>query len=378
MTIMFYENSSGFAHYTYELCNAVGAMLDDDILYITDSLNNYTNKLKDNVRGLPILKPLTKKFKKNSVLWVFDRAIISLNNILIRNKIVKREKPNVISIQNTIPIIDQFFLRNLKKYTKIIITVHDVVMPQKSISWNKKSLKRIYKIADKLIVHSELNKQQLCDIFGIESSKVIIIHHGTHSQFHQLDTNCCKEKVGVCNGKKTLLFFGGIRESKGLDILIKALNGIDCNLIVAGAMPFGETFDKYEKLIRENKIICKKYIEYISDEFSEVLFQASDLIVLPYVFFLSQSGVFMQAMQYRKPILATDVSCFREYIDKYQIGMICKPNDVDSLHHALTIMLSNFNDNQKYTKNIETALEENSWEKSAEKHLIVFNDIESF
>ena len=86
-------------------------------------------------------------------------------------------------------------------------------------------------------------------------------------------------------------FYGSIRIQKGLDLLIKALKGIDCNLVVAGAIPFGDSFDRYDKLIENNGINCIKYLEYISEEFTNELFQACELVVLPYKYFYSQSGV---------------------------------------------------------------------------------------
>ena len=53
-------------------------------------------------------------------------------------------------------------------------------------------------------------------------------------------------------------FYGGIREQKGLDDLIRALNGLHCRLVIAGAMPHGESFEKYDTLIRQMDIsACK-------------------------------------------------------------------------------------------------------------------------
>lgn len=376
MKIMFYENTSGFAHYTHELCNAVAKQLDtEEIIYVSNNSNKYIGRLNENVKGLPILKSFSKEFKKNTVQWVCERVGVSLSNILRRNKLVKEVKPDIISIQSTVPIIDQYFLRVLKKYTKVVLTAHDVIVPQKSKSWSKSSLKRIYNIADQIIVHSETNKNQLCGLYGIDANKVVVIHHGVHTEFNKFDVRECKKAIGVENGKKTVLFYGGIRESKGLDILIKALKGVECNLVIAGAMPFGESFDKYEQLIQENMIDCRKYIEYTTDEFAEILFQASDLVALPYVFFYSQSGVFMKALQYRKPIVATDVSCFNEYIERYQIGNVCKAEDIKGLQLTLNNLIKNEEKLRVYEHNTEWAVQENSWSKSAELHIKLFNDI---
>lgn len=376
MKIVFYENSSGFAHYTYELCNAIGEKYGhDEIIYISDNSNKYMKKLNINIKGMPYLVTLAKLHEKNTLSWLFNRVSISIRNILKRNIFVRNEKPDVISIQSTIPILDQYFIKYLKKHTKIVLTVHDVIIPQKSRSWSESSLKNMYDIVDKLVVHSETNKKQLSDLFSIKAEKIVVIHHGVHTTYNKIDQEDCKRKIKVDNGKKTILFFGAIRESKGLDILIKALRGIECNLVIAGAMPFGETFEKYEYLLKDNMIDCRKYIEYITDEFAEILFQGCDLVALPYVYFYSQSGVFMEALQYRKPIVATDVSCFKEYVDRYDIGMTCKANDVGALHETINHMINCEYQLLKYQYNTERAVQENSWSKSADLHIELFNSI---
>ena len=378
MKIMIYENSHGFAHYTYELCNAIVAYPQiSEMTYLTCPNNRYIEKLDKKINCNTTLNVYDTKLKKNSLAWTYNRVKISLSNIVNRNRYVKKEKPDILSIQNTVPIIDQFLLPTIKKHTKIVLTVHDVIIPQKSKSWNKRSLKKIYKTVDNLIVHSEVNKKQLVDIFNVNPEKIRVIHHGVHTNYNRLDMSKCKKKIGVDNGKKTILFYGAIRDSKGLDILINALNNIECNLIIAGAMPFGENFNDYKKLIKEKSIDTREYIEFVSDDFSEILFQASDIIALPYVFFYSQSGVFMQSLQYRKPIIATDVSCFKEYIDKYKIGCICKKNNIQSLHEAIKEMINDENALLKYRDKAEFAVQENSWRQSGKLHVELFSKIKN-
>jgi len=276
MKILIYENSWGFASYTYQLCNAI-VQADDkiEVIYVTSPDNEYIEKLDKRIKVLAALRTYDKPYKKNSLRWMLDRVAVSLYNIFQRGKIVKKEKPDIISIQSTIPILDQYFIGRLK--AKTIQTVHDVIVPIKSLNWSKSSLSRMYNSVDELIVHSQTNKEQLCSMFNVPEEKVHVIHHGTPTTYNEINSEQFKEKLGLNNGKKTLLFYGLIRQSKGLDILIQALEGVPCNLIIAGAMPFGEEFEKYEKLIERHGIDCIKFIEYISDEFTEKLFRSSPI-----------------------------------------------------------------------------------------------------
>ena len=102
-----------------------------------------------------------------------------------------------------------------------------------------------------------------------------------------------------------------------------------------------------------------EYIKFTEDAFRDILFQASDYLVLPYKEFYSQSGVFMQSIQYHVPIIATDVSSFKEFINKYDIGFIAKPNDQSSLRK---VILNAITIQKDYEENMNQAILENSWE----------------
>lgn len=374
MKMLFYENSPGFASYTHALCNAVHNCDDrNEIIYLKAMGNLYSNQLEKSIRVLEVLETY-REFTRYSPVWLTDRAYKSIKNIKLRNKIVRQVKPDIVSIQCTIPVFDQYFFSPLKRHSKILLTVHDVIPPVKSFYWSKGSLRKIYERADHLIVHSSINKDQLCKEFSITPEKVSVIHHGTKTNYLKLDVNKCKVSVGVNNGKNSILFYGSIRKQKGLDLLIKALKGIDCNLVVAGAIPFGDSFDRYDKLIENNGINCIKYLEYISEEFTNELFQACELVVLPYKYFYSQSGVFMQAMQYGKPVVASDVGCFKVYIEKYNIGQICRANDINDLHNTIKRIFGGEH-LPGYTENAAIAAHENSWEKSAKLHIELFRRI---
>ena len=67
----------------------------------------------------------------------------------------------------------------------------------------------------------------------------------------------------------------------------------------------------------------------------------------------------MQSIQYHVPIIATDVSSFKEFINKYDIGFIAKPNDQSSLRK---VILNAITIQKDYEENMNQAILENSWE----------------
>lgn len=378
MRILLFENNEGFSSYSHKLANAMINIGDNiELHYLTPTDNKYLDKIDGKVVVKPELSPYPVIYKKNSFKWFIDRMRITLNNISLREEYVSKYNPDAIVIQNTMPVVDQYFIGRLKKSTKIVITVHDVIPPIVSKNWSIKSLSRIYNIADTLIVHTDENKKQLIEEFRIDESKIQVIHHGVEIKYDKVDKKETLKKLGIDNDMPVILFYGLIREQKGLDNLIQSLNNQKCNLIIAGALPTGESFEKYEQLLSNANIHDIRMIEYISEEVTNELFQISDIVALPYKYFYSQSGVFMQAIQYHVPIVASDVSGFKSYIDKYKIGYICKPNDVLSLRKALEVLIEDQSKLEECKRNMDLAAFENSWESSAKLYLKVLEKKDS-
>lgn len=373
MKILVYEGSAGFSSYTHKLCNALCEVSDDiEITYVTAENNSEIRELDDRIRLLPVLKEYDRS-STNSVRWYINRTYISLRNIIVRNIICKKGNYDVVSIQFTIAIFDQFMINSVCK--RVVYTAHDVIPPNKSKFWSFRSLNRIYKRVPQIIVHTEGNRQQLIESFGVSKDKISVIHHGLETKIRRIDQEDCLKKLGIQQKYDIiLLFYGSIREQKGLDDLLNALRGIEgVHLIIAGAMPKGESFTVYEDLIRKNGLSVTKIIKYVPFEMTDILFQACDVVCLPYKYFYSQSGVFMQAIQYRRPVIASDVCSFGEYINKYHIGVLSKPGDWEDLHDRILEMRTVLKSNSKnYSDGLELAAAENSWNESAVKHLKLF------
>ncbi len=375
MKILLYEASSGFSYYSKMLCNAiVSEYPDTEILYMTTPENHELDDLSQKVKVVALLKKFGNQ-KKNTVGWLINRIATAIQNVKIRNNYLKKNNVDALWIQFTNPVIDQFFIRRAKRSShKIFFTVHDVIPPVKSFYWSMKSLAKLYSECDELIVHTEGNKQQLIDKFNININKIHIIHHGTDARYNQLNRNSCREQFDINQNKQTILFYGSIREQKGLDDLINALKGIDnVQLVIAGALQNGESFERYAKLIDENKVDAKCMIQFVPDEWVDPLFQACDFVCLPYKYFYSQSGVFMHAIRNRRPVIVSDVSSFREYISKYKIGELCKPEDPEDLGTIIRKMMFILGNNKDaFLPELDRAADENSWEKSAKLHMQLF------
>lgn len=139
----------------------------------------------------------------------------------------------------------------------------------------------------------------------------------------RIDRSVAEETLGLEKGKKNLLFFGLIREYKGLDILLEAFGQLDDSyqLIVAGE-PYG-SFEKYQKIIDgySSKERIHLFTDYIKDSEVRLYFSAADVVVLPYRT-ATQSGVSATGFHFEVPIIVTDVGGLKSAIEGPGTGLV--------------------------------------------------------
>lgn len=123
------------------------------------------------------------KYKKWTLRWAINRLFIALGNCRKRNLFVKKLNPDITLIELTMSSIDCHYIKQIKPFTKIVYTVHDVIVPTKSLSWSKGSLKKMYEVADAMVVHTEANKKQLIEDFKVVEDKIKVIPHGVETTY---------------------------------------------------------------------------------------------------------------------------------------------------------------------------------------------------
>ncbi|MCP5372507.1 MAG: glycosyltransferase [Hyphomicrobiales bacterium] len=138
--------------------------------------------------------------------------------------------------------------------------------------------------------------------------------------------------------KLELLFFGLVREYKGLDVLIEALGrlpDLDYKATVAGEFWWGR--DQIEARIAELGLGDRVEMlpRYVSDEEAASLFARADAVVLPYRS-ATGSGVIPLAYHYRKPVVVTRVGGLPDVVDEGRTGLIVPPDSPDALAAAIT------------------------------------------
>lgn len=137
------------------------------------------------------------------------------------------------------------------------------------------------------------------------------------------------------------LFFGYIKEYKGLDLLIESFlklrnsgfNNIE--LLIVGKC---ENWEVYESMINGETAIKKRIESIPNSEIPDVI-SSCHYILLPYRD-SAQSGVLNLAYQYNRPVIISDIEAFRQSVTEGYTGFYFKNGSVESLTGVMKDVIS--------------------------------------
>ncbi|MFA5302270.1 MAG: glycosyltransferase [Bacteroidales bacterium] len=173
-----------------------------------------------------------------------------------------------------------------------------------------------------------------------------------------------KKQLGLDADRKTLLFFGFIRDYKGLDLLLEAFAdlGDTYQLVIAGES-YG-SFEKYDKQIRALPYpsSVKVFNRYITDSEVPAFFSAADVCILPYRT-ATQSGISAMAYHYDVPLIVTPAGGLAEAVEGPGTGLVAAGTDARSIELAIRKFFSM--DRNPFRENIRKEKEILTWEHFA-------------
>ena len=261
-------------------------------------------------------------------------------NIAVTAMKIRALKPDMVLIQWWHPYFAPCYtiLTTLLKGIKVAFVCHNV-FPHERFPMDKTLSRITLKRGDYFIVQSAMDMRDLLSIKPEADARQT--HHPTYNAFKLTDMS--KEEarniLNISADEKILLFFGFVREYKGLKYLIQAMPEIKkqlagVRLMVVG--DFGEDKEQYMELIREHGIedVIQTVEGYIPDREVEKYFAASDLVVLPYVS-ATQSGIVQIAYGFTKPVVVTNVGGLPEVVTDGKTGYVVESQNPDELAKAV-------------------------------------------
>ena len=256
-----------------------------------------------------------------------------------------------------------------------VVSILDNVIPHEPHFWDKWLIRYYIGSVDRFVAMSA-SVQEDCRRFLPEEKKglVALSPHPLYDNFGEpVEKSEARKILSLPQDKTLLLFFGFIRDYKGLDLLMKAYGKVvesqkskvesDLLLVVAGEFyNNGAQYTALEQeLGLEGKIVW--HTDFIPDERVRLYFSAADLIVQPYKS-ATQSGVTQIAYHFERPMLVTNVGGLAEIVPDGKVGYVC-PVDETAIADAIRrfAQMSKEERDALFLPNIKKEKEKYAWNR---------------
>ena len=259
-----------------------------------------------------------------------------------------------------------YITRKMRKHCKVI-SILDNIIPHEPHFFDAPLTKYFLKGSTGSVTLCEAVSKDLLALKP--DSEFAVIQHPLYSHFGmKKERGEAESKLGLTPGKKNILFFGLIRDYKGLDILLEAFRKLDDSyqLIIAGE-PYG-SFEKYQKIIDSlpGKERVFMDLKYIKDSEVTDYFSAADVAVLPYRS-ATQSGISSVSYHFEVPMIVTNVGGLKETIGDRGTGIVAESGTPEAIAEDILKYFSNPQIKEDCIINIRKEKERLSWSTFARK-----------
>ena len=263
-------------------------------------------------------------------------SINPFNWIKIGNEL-RKLKPDIIVVRYWLPLMGPCLgtiLRLVKKnhHTKIIC-IADNVLPHEKRFGDKQFTSYFIKPVDAFITMSEKVMKDLRLFTNKPAQKLV---HPLYDNFgDRIDKTEARKHLQIDLNDKIILFFGFIREYKGLDILLEAMALLKYQipgtkfqipkLLIAGE--FYKDRKIYDDVIEKHQLQSNiiLHTNFIADSEVKYYLSAADFVIQPYRS-ATQSGVTPLAYHFEKPMLVTNVGGLPDLVPDGKVGLIAEPD----------------------------------------------------
>ena len=321
------------------------AFLDTD-LYIVKELKKFykidwyiIRSENDKFEYLDVLEKMDNQDDLTVNLRICGRRLRKVECILFYRAMlteIREKSPNLIFTSMAgapyfIPVLALSISRE-----NVIMAIHNVHVPKGGSAYY------FFKLYNQLTVISfkhflVYSKSQYKDLKIAAPKKEIVYAPFVLKDYGEANKKRTSELVSFLN-------FGNVRDYKRLDVLINAAQktyektGIKFRVIIAGKC---DNWEKYQQNIKYDFLFDIRMGRVENSEVAN-LFNECDYFVAPYQD-IAQSGSSVVAINYGKPIIASKLPAFEEYIEDGKTGFLIRPANVEDLTKVMSNILNQKN-----------------------------------
>lgn len=314
---------------------------------------------------------------KNLVIRSGINAINPFNWIKVGLRL-KSEKPDLIIVRYWIPFLAPCLgsicrIIRSNKHTKIISIVDNMIPHEKRFG-DKILTSYFAKSVDGFLT---MSNKVTTDVKTFSAKPNVMTPHPIFNHFGEpISKQAARNILGIGNEEKIILFFGFIRQYKGLDLLLNAMaieniKQLNIKLLIVGefyeiAQPY---YDLINKLGLQEKVIINN--SFVPDNEVKNYVCAADFIIQPYKN-ATQSGVTPLAYHFEKPMLVTNVGALADSVPNDKVGVVVEPN-ITSIAEGIEKLYSKGTD--FYAENLKAEKKKYSWSQMADQFLALYKII---
>lgn len=251
---------------------------------------------------------------------------------------LRKKRPDLIVVRFWIPLMGPALgtiLRRVRKngHTRII-AITDNIIPHEKRPGDRPFTRYFLKACDAFITMSEKVMSDLRQFVPVKPARQVV--HPLYDNFgepisrQQARMQLREKGIAIGDDDRVLLFFGFIRNYKGLDIALETMadqrvRDLGIKLLVAGE--FYEDAAPYHELIAnlkiENSLLLRT--DFIPDSEVRLYLCAADAVIQPYRN-ATQSGVTPLAYHFEKPMIVSNVGGLAALVPHEQVGLVAEPN----------------------------------------------------
>ena len=263
-------------------------------------------------------------------------SINPLNWIAVGREL-KRLRPDLLVVRYWLPFMAPCLgsiaaIVKGNRHTRVV-AIADNIVPHEKRPGDRLLTSYFVKKMHGFITMSQSVRHDL-ETFGILPEKIRFCEHPLYDNFGApVSREQARAFLKMDPDEPLVLFFGFIRDYKGLDLLLKAmaagpLKNMGVKLVVAGE--FYSDPDKYTDLAEDlelnERVIWKT--DFIPNEQVRMYFCAADIVAQPYKS-ATQSGVTQIAYHFEVPMLVTNVGGLPEMVPHGKAGYVVKPEPAE-------------------------------------------------
>lgn len=359
------DRMEGIARFNYEtLKRIVLQNPQDEFFFLFDRDYDQNFIFAENVKPVVLFPPTRHPFIL--AFWLEVRIKIAL----------KRIKPDVFLSGDT--------YMPLNSGVKTVIVSHDLAFhhyPEHTRFFDRNFyhyfFPKYHRKADKIIAVSEFTKQDIIKKYGINESKIEVVHNAANGHFYPIDDKTkAKVKSELTEGNPYFVYLGSIHPRKNIVNLIKAFELFklktksDHFLVIIGrpAWKTGEYFNTLKNSPVRNSIITRQ----INRESLPQYIGSADALF--YVSFFEGFGIpILEGFEAGIPVVTSNTSSMPEVAG--DAALLADPFSPDSISEAMEKLAGNPHVGTELVKKANERLKFFSWNKSADKMYNILREI---